>query len=337
MITEITTPELRLLGKLCRSAKCKDVESFLRSLVESYGSCAIQGALNSHRLGADETLLHIAVACNDDVGVTLSLLAYGALVDSRGFRSNGRAPLHEAARLGRHPQVRTLLDAGARVDARKSGDWTPLMLAAHNGHTRTVRTLLDAGARLDLVNSYGASSLYLAARSGSAPNVREILTIARRRGVLERNLVSRTRNGRTPLHGAVTSGSLSATTVLLAAGAPCAAVDSGGMSAAHEAAAYGHTRVLRALLAADSVYSAAQRDKGGYTALHHSAIGGHVECALLLHKLCGIQDKSGYCAAELATLNENFELAAMLIEKGDSVKGESFNFRSLRPTKLYLR
>ena len=42
--------------------------------------------------------------------------------------------------------VKSLIAAGADVNAKDEDDWTPLMQAAHNGHIETARLLLKAGA-----------------------------------------------------------------------------------------------------------------------------------------------------------------------------------------------
>lgn len=57
--------------------------------------------------------------------------------------------LHRASGHGRIKDARTLLAAGADVDALNWRDETPLVLAAMSGHTEVASVLLAAGARVD--------------------------------------------------------------------------------------------------------------------------------------------------------------------------------------------
>lgn len=314
-----STAELRTLGKLCRSSSSPLVEKHLDALQSLYGCPILQRVLAEHRLGDDETLLHISIH-NDNEHVITALVARGAPVDARGFRSCNRAALHEAARVGRVAHVRELLKCGARVDATKSGDWTPLMLAARNMHAECARALRAAGARSDLRNMHGACALYLAARSGC---VATVITC------LDNTPAPPTRNGRTPLHAAATAGSASVVAVLLQAGALPTATEATGMTPAHEAAAHGHLAVLIKLLEADNA-APALADAGGYTALHHAALGGHAECARILAHLSGVLDKAGYAAAELAIRHRHHDIAAMLVGAGDKVRSSLID--SLKPS-----
>ena len=57
--------------------------------------------------------------------------------------------LFTAARLNELDAVALLLDAGAQVDGRSSGNWTALHLAACWGHDHMCKLLLSRGASLD--------------------------------------------------------------------------------------------------------------------------------------------------------------------------------------------
>lgn len=78
------------------------------------------------------------------------------------------SPLHLAAWLDKLQCLETLLQAGAAVDARSTGDrhsWTPLHLACIRGHVQAVQTLLAAGADPALAEAVeGFNALQLAMR-----------------------------------------------------------------------------------------------------------------------------------------------------------------------------
>ena len=77
----------------------------------------------------------------------------------------GWTPLIVAAINGHTAIVKSLLAAGADINARDEDDWTPLMQAAHNGHVDTVKALLQAGAT-------GADE---AAKVSTSPDVLKLL------------------------------------------------------------------------------------------------------------------------------------------------------------------
>jgi len=71
---------------------------------------------------------------------------------------DGFSPLMCAAVLGKVLAVRTLLDAGASVDARNNQGRTALCFACMAGHTEIVQMLLEAGATTDFVDSRGRTA-----------------------------------------------------------------------------------------------------------------------------------------------------------------------------------
>jgi ankyrin repeat protein len=89
-------------------------------------------------------------------------------------KKQGAEELLKAAMNGDHDTLRTLLDAGADVDALdKSTRWSPLMNACSMGYWRTVEMLLDAGADVNLTNRWGEAALAVAMHGATmAPDVK---------------------------------------------------------------------------------------------------------------------------------------------------------------------
>ena len=88
----------------------------------------------------------------------------------------GLFPIHLAADQGRSEVIPVLLAAGADVNTpHPMVQATPLQYAATGGHLDAVRTLLDAGARVDAVDSVGRTPLMWAAWKGKEDVVQELL------------------------------------------------------------------------------------------------------------------------------------------------------------------
>lgn len=320
MQASISESDERAIIKACRRGD-------LPALKANLGGQALpaHAYVNRIRTRADETLLHLcAVSDGDAKGTLQELLQAGGDVHARGFRTHAKTTLHECARLDRAELVTVLLQAGANINAVKSGDWTPLMLASNRGYTRTVTELLHHGANTSLRNRDGASALHLASRSGNPACVRVLLAHGA-------DVKAVCRNGRTVLHAAVRAGCAETVRMLVCAGVERDAPDVGGMSAAHEAACVGVWKCLREV-AYDGMWDG---DCGGLDVLHHAAVGGHAECAgeLLrdLRRAGGLDvirarvqaiEATGKNALTLALLNRHADVARVLIGFGARVQTE---------------
>ncbi len=314
MGSQILQSTLRQICALCRSENADTVEAAL------FGY-----EVRDIRVGADESLLHVATIHNDHPDVLRVLLRLGCDVNSRGFRSNARTALHEAARLGKLLHLRVLLQSGARVDCRKSGDWSPLMCAANHDFAECVHELLCHGADVNARNSTGATPLYLAARCGGVNALRVLLHCR------DVDISVRTNNGRTPLHAAATAGSVDAVKMLLEVDTSLInKVDLGGMCAAHEASAHGNSDALVLLLNAPNGHGAAQcGDKALLDAMSHAAISGSVDCIkLLLPNVHGVG--ANHCPAELALINGHVSAFRFLLTHGTVVRESVLSIRNNR-------
>lgn len=97
----------------------------------------------------------------DDREKVERLLRKGISVDAED--SAGYTALHYAARNGHDRICETLLEHGARVDAKtRSGRATALHRAAAQGHVQVVETLLDHGADANVKDADGYTPLHRA-------------------------------------------------------------------------------------------------------------------------------------------------------------------------------
>ena len=83
-------------------------------------------------------------------------------VDPNHVDKSSMSPLHWCAMTGKCAAIKTLVEAGANLEARNSIGETPLALAVVQRHLETARQLAAAGARLDVQNKYGETPLDMA-------------------------------------------------------------------------------------------------------------------------------------------------------------------------------
>ena len=98
------------------------------------------------------TLVHAATTPTHEAAEAGDTKRLEALLDKdpdliNAKNDSGIQPLHMAAWEGHDEAVTLLLDRGANIAARDSGDWTALHFAASGDHAATCRLLLERGAR----------------------------------------------------------------------------------------------------------------------------------------------------------------------------------------------
>jgi ankyrin repeat protein len=232
-------------------------------------------------------------------------LAPGAVAAERGS-------VLAAAKHGTAAELRgALRDGGDPGDADADGT-SALHWAVHRGVAESVSALLAAGAAVDARNRYGVRPAYLAAENGDAAAMRALLEAhADPQAVFA--------EGETLLMTAARTGDVPTIELLIAAGADVDATEQrGGQTALMFAAAEDNGPAIAALLEAG-----AERDvreaTGELTALGFAVRGGAVDAARAL--LAGGADASatlpdGTSMLVLAALNQNYEVAAVLLEHG---------------------
>ncbi len=190
--------------------------------------------------------------------------------------SPGAKPVLAAAAKGDNDAVRELLAKGAKPGRAGAEGMTPLMVAAQHGHAEVARTLVDAGADVNAKRSgpeRGRTALIDAAWSGRTEIVRQLL--AKR---AEPN--AKAEDGATALTGAALRGYTEIVRLLLVAKADPNARADDGRAPLHEAAKEGHGPEVEALLRRGADPNAT--NEAGVTPLMLAAFGGHAEVASML-------------------------------------------------------
>jgi ankyrin repeat protein len=256
--------------------------------------------------------------------------------------SPSNAPVADAAMKGDTDAVRSLLGAGADVNATQGDGMTALHWAAVRGDVELAEVLISAGAEVAATNRLGAyTPLLLASKSGSAPMINTLLVAG-----AEANPATTTTE-MTPLMLAATAGSADAVTLLLEHGADVNATESShGQTALMFAAALNHVDAVEALMEYDADPAIAtdvrmpptrpreggvinrnfqrERDRsdplGGLTALIYAARQGHTESALALVEagadIDQVSPANRVSPLVMATINGRFDLAMALLERG---------------------
>lgn len=139
---------------------------------------------------------------------------------------SGRTLLHAAAAAGNLPVVAALLKLGVDANIQDGGGHTPLYCAGNEcpRGAAVVRTLIEAGARVDACDGVKrCTALHMAARRGYVEVAEALLACGA-------NIEARDSLGETPLRRAVNCGKTGVAALLLAKGADPHSVGSKGMT-----------------------------------------------------------------------------------------------------------
>jgi ankyrin repeat protein len=230
-----------------------------------------------------------------------------------------------AARAGAFDTVRELIANGADVNAPANDGATALLWAVYYDEIDAARGLVAAGARVDIANRYGVTPLLQASRTGETAIIQVLLESG-----ADPNLAPAT--GQTALMAAAHSGHADAVRLLLKHGATVDARDAlQQQTALMWAAAEGHLDVVDVLLDAGADPNVQARvsaltlrgnadfPSGGFSALMWAARNGHE--AVLLRLLDRgatptLTNGDGVTATIIAIVNDRFDIAATLVERG---------------------
>ena len=174
-------------------------------------------------------------------GLLLALLGVGVAA-----AAPPEAPLADGAKRGDWAAVRTLVEAGAEVNARQGDGSTALHWASYRDNREIAALLVRAGAEVNATNDLGATPLWAACENGSSAMV----TLLLEAGADPNRALP---FGETPLMTAARAGNADAVGQLLSAGADVDAATEAGTHGAQTAlmwaVAQAHPAVVEVLLA----------------------------------------------------------------------------------------
>ena len=184
-----------------------------------------------------------------------------------------------AAENGHSDTVKTLLDAGADVNARAKDGVTALMRAEHEGHSEIIQLLKKAGALEFTPIQFAARELEPPRADANAQDPAAALTTARL--VLKTRPVTRREvPPDSQLIEAAENGQTEKVKTLLEAGANVNAKNNYGVTALMSAVGKGQTETVQALL--DAGADVNDKTEMGVTVLMVAVMNGHTEIAELL-------------------------------------------------------
>ncbi|KAI9264234.1 hypothetical protein BDA99DRAFT_51448 [Phascolomyces articulosus] len=201
-------------------------------------------------------------------------------------------PLIQAARFGRHQNIRPLLKHLSKGDVPNTEfadqtllrqRWRPLHYAAYFGHAETCRELIDCGATIEAVeSSLHATPLLFAAQRGHVECVKVLIE----HGKADPEAVDK--YARTPLHLASINGKYDVVKYLLQdIGVNADAADTSQNRPIHYAAGFGHHRLLRLLIEMGDADPAAH-NVWRTTACSVANLKGHISIVQYMLTECNI-------------------------------------------------
>ena len=227
--------------------------------------------------------------------------------------------LHAAAFLDRPAEATRLLDAGADPNITDPYGRTPLHYATLHGHTNTARTLIEAGADLNARiprtrrEDSLATPLGLAVQQRHTQMVELLLT-----GGADPNVAAM--EDEPPLHLAAEEGQVELAALLLDAGADVNGRDGGGGTALRAAAAHGRLEIAHLLISsgADLDSRPSKSDRWQGTPLMFAVNRGYLDVAGALLKAgadVGVTDEHGETALHLAVTSSYWDTQDEIMER----------------------
>ena len=308
--------------------------------VDKTGATALHHAILSNQIPAVRWLLetyrpHEAIRNRSPIMSRMDAANWGRshrtlmeISDTTGLK-----PLHIAVEHAAGEMVKTLLAAGANMEARDKQGRTPLIHAIFASRRDSFDILLRSGARIDHTDVMGMSALHWAARSGQVAMIATLLEKGASR-------LDHDNAGLEPIHQAASGGHLLAVEALLTEGSELdrptkSGENKCGESLLHIASLHNHLDLARYLLKNGvqvnhwsdraptwSNHPRAKLLGSSLTPLHYACCLGHFEMAVLLidHKaLVNAATEDGYTPLMMAAEAESTDLVALLHNRGAKI------------------
>ena len=221
---------------------------------------------------AEPDLRLVAAAARQDAAAVRTLIDEGVDVDAR--RPDGVTALLWAAHRDDIETAELLLAAGADAKAADDHGVTPLIRAAENASVALAELLLAAGAAASADQANGLTPLMVAARTGNIDLVRTLLKHGANVNAATTEL------GATALMWAVSAPHPAIAEALIAAGADVHVSTSKGMTPLLTAAQHGDIEMARLLIAAGADVNEPGAD--GTYPLPFTIVDGHDDFVLFL-------------------------------------------------------
>ncbi|MDI9408013.1 MAG: ankyrin repeat domain-containing protein [Candidatus Pacebacteria bacterium] len=274
--------------------------------VDSANSGQVTTSQSDNPAGAPKLL---EAAFNGNSDLVKSLLAAGADVNARN--AEGRTALMDAAYKGNVKMVKLLLAAGASVNLQSKDGSTAMMSAVANGNKEVIDLLLKANAKLDIKNDNGWTALMWASYKNNSDVGKTLI----RAGSEVNTVATAGENiGKTPLLMAAKNGNSQLVTQLVEAKADVNQADADGETALMFAAKSGNRDALQSLIAADANVDATDND--GTTALMFAVKSGNrdaVQSLIAANANVDATDNDGTTALMFAAKSGNRDAVQSLI------------------------
>ncbi|XP_078000599.1 uncharacterized protein LOC144453197 [Glandiceps talaboti] len=303
-----------VIRALLDAAEAGDDEGVKRSLEEG----ADIESTKSKYYNSDYTALHLASKNGHDA-VVLTLLEKGAKIEAKTTDLDNYTALHLASKNGHGAVVQTLLEKGAKIEAKSAcfDNYTALHLASENGHDAVVQTLLEKGAMIEVKTTCfeRKNSLLLASGNGHNTVVQTLL----HKGA---DIEATDGEEKTSLLLALKNGHNTVVQTLLHKGADIEATDEEEKnSLLLLASKNGHNTVVQTLLHKGADIEAT--DEWNFTSLLLASDNGHdTVVKTLLQEGADIEAKDycNYTALHLASKNGHDAVVLTLLEKGAKIE-----------------
>ncbi|MFL0797295.1 MAG: SUMF1/EgtB/PvdO family nonheme iron enzyme [Cellvibrionaceae bacterium] len=273
-------------------------------------------SLTTHAMANTATQRLLEAAKTGDAAVVTQALSEGAKIEAVD-KEKGSTALIWAALKGHHEAVKTLVKAGAAVNAKDEYGNVALHKAASYGHESVVSLLLKEGAAVNEKDNSGNTALHEATKKGHE----SVVSLLLKSGAA---VNAKTEKGVTALHRAVRRGRgyESVVSLLLKEGAAVNAKDEKGVTALHKAARISSESLVSLLLKEGA--SADGRDNDGWTALHKAVRRGRsyesvVSLLLKAGAAVNVKNNDGRTALHIAALKGNSNIASGLLKAGAKV------------------